>query len=99
MHLRLASGEAFTLAQMEAHVFGDGNSSIHYSNGPTAKRYREETEEERATYRKWMRGIVVFYCVLALVTGLLAAVNYSGAGFTQRTHLSGRPAATSPRAD
>ena len=80
-------------------MFGDGDSFTHYSNASTAKRYREETEEERATYRRWMRGIVVFYCVLGLVTGLLAAVNYSGAGFTQLTHLSGRPAATSPRAD
>jgi heme A synthase len=84
---------------MEVHVFGDGDSFTHYSNASTEKRYREETEEERATYRRWIRGIVVFYCVLALVTGLLVAVNYSGAGFTQLTHLSGRPAATSPRAD
>ncbi len=80
-------------------MLGDGDAAAHYSNGLTAKRYRVETEEERATYRRWMRGIVAFYCVLALVTGLLAAANYSGAGFTQLTHLSGRPAATSPRAD
>jgi hypothetical protein len=84
---------------MEAHMFGEGDSAAHYSNGSTAKRYREETEEERATYRRWMRGIVAFNCVLALVIGLLVAVNYSGAGFTQLTHLSGRPAATLPRAE
>ncbi len=80
-------------------MFGDGDSAAHYSNGSTANRYREETEDERATYRRWMRGIVAFYCVLAVVTGLLAAVNYSGAGFTQLTHLSGRSAAVSPRAN
>ena len=74
----------------------DGDAAGH---GLTAKRYREATEEERATYRKWMRGIIAFYCVLALATGLLAAVNYSGAGFTQLTHLSVRPATTTPRTD
>jgi hypothetical protein len=78
----------------------DSDAAAHCSNGSTARRYREATEEERATYRRWMRGTVAFYCVLALVTGLLAAMNYSGAGLTrQLTHLSVRPAVTSPRAD
>ena len=76
-----------------------GNSAGHYSNGLRAKPYRAETEEERATYHKWMRGIIAFYCVLALATTLLAAANYSGVGLTQITHLSVRAAATSPRAD
>ena len=76
-----------------------GDEAGHYSHGLTAKPYREATEEERATYRKWMRGIIAFYSVLALAIGLLAAVSYSGAGLTQLTHLSVRPAATSPRAD
>ena len=73
----------------------DGNAPADYSNGLTTRRYREE----RATYRKWMRGIIVFYCVLALATGLIAALNYSGAGLTQLTNLSVRPVVTPPRAD
>jgi hypothetical protein len=77
----------------------DRNAAGHYANGLTAKRYREETEEERATYQKWIRGIIAFYCVLALGTGLLAVASYSGARFTQLTHLSVRPAATLPRTD
>ena len=77
----------------------DGNAPADYSNGLTTRRYREATEEERATYRKWMRGIIVFYCVLALATGLIAALNYSGAGLTQLTNLSVRPVVTTPRAD
>jgi hypothetical protein len=78
----------------------DPDAAAHCSNGLTARRYREATEEERTTYRRWMRGTVAFYCVLALVTGLLAVMNYSGAGLTQQlTHLSVRPAVTSPRAD
>ena len=77
----------------------DGDAAGHYSNGLTAKRYREATEEERATYQRWMRGIIAFYSVLMLALGLLAVVSYSGAGLTQLTHLSAHPAATSPRAD
>jgi hypothetical protein len=84
---------------MEAPMLDHGDAAGHYSNGVRAKPYRAETAEERATYHKWMRGIIAFYCALALATGLLAAVNYSGAGFTQITHLSERPVATSPRAD
>jgi hypothetical protein len=84
---------------MEGYMFGERDSAAQYSHGSTAKRYREETEEERATYRRWMRGIVAFYCVLVLVIGLHVAVKYSGAGFTQLTHVSGRPAATLPRAE
>ena len=77
----------------------DGDAAGHYSNGLTAKRYREATEEERATYQRWMRGIIAFYGVLVLAIGLLAAVSYSGAGLTQLTRLSIRPAATPSRAD
>jgi hypothetical protein len=84
---------------MEALMIEDGDAAGHYSNGLTAKRYREATEEERATYQRWMRGIIAFYSVLVLATGLLAVVSYSGAGLTQLTHLSVRPVATSPRAD
>jgi hypothetical protein len=81
---------------MEAAVLEDGDFA---GNGVTAKRYREATEEERATYQKWMRGIIAFYSVLVLATGLLAAASYSGAGSTQLTKLSTPPAATSPRAE
>jgi hypothetical protein len=84
---------------MEAVMFEDRDAPDHCSNGLTAKRYREATEEERATYRKWMRGIIAFYGVLVLATGLLAAANYSGAGFTQLTNLSVRPIATPARTD
>ena len=78
----------------------DDDSADHYSYGMTAKKYREATEEERATYQRWMRGIIAFYGVLFLATGLLAAASYSGAGFTQITKLSAPPAAaTSPRAN
>jgi hypothetical protein len=79
-------------------MLDDGDAAGYASNGPTAKRFREATEEERATYRKWMRGIIAFYSLLVLATGLLAAAN-SGGGLTQLTNLSARPIATSPRTD
>jgi hypothetical protein len=68
-------------------------------NGMTSKRYREATEEERATYQRWMRGIIAFYGALVLAIGLLAAASYSGTGSTQLTKLSAPPAAASKRAD
>ena len=76
-----------------------GDVAGHYSNAMTAKRYREATKEERATYQRWMRGIITFYGVLVLATGLLAAAGYSGAGSTQLSKLSVPSATTSPRAD
>jgi hypothetical protein len=81
---------------MEAVMFGDGDDTGHCSNGLTAQKYREATTEERATYRKWMRGIVAFYCALLLVAGI-AIAGYSKAGLTQLTNLSARNVATSPR--
>jgi hypothetical protein len=83
---------------METFMLEDGDAAGYPSNGPTAKRFRGATEEERATYRKWMRGIIVFYSLLLLATGLLAAANWGGRS-TQLTNLSVRPVATSPRTD
>ena len=34
-----------------------GDDAGHCSNGLSAQKYREATAEERATYRKWIRGI------------------------------------------
>jgi hypothetical protein len=53
-----------------------GGDAGHCSNGLTARNYRGATAEDRATYRKWMRGIVVFYSVLLLLTGVVAVVSY-----------------------
>jgi hypothetical protein len=77
-------------------MFGDDVG--HCSNGLTAQKYREATSEELATYRKWKRGMIAFYCVLLLVSGL-AIAGYSKAGLTQLTNLSARNVSTSPRAN
>jgi len=73
-----------------------GGDAGHCSNGLSARKYREATAEERATYRKWIRGIVVYYSALLLISGIAAMVSYSNTGLTRLTSLSARPAATSP---
>ena len=77
-------------------MFGDDVG--HCSNGLTAQKYREATPEERATYRKWKRGMIAFYCALVPVSGI-AIAGYSKAGLTQLTNLSARNVTTSPRAN
>jgi hypothetical protein len=77
-------------------MFGDSDDAGHSSNGLTAQKYRKATPEERATYRKWMRGIAVFYCALLLVAGV-AIAGYSKAGLTQLSNLSVRNVAAPPR--
>jgi hypothetical protein len=64
----------------------DGDDAGHCSNGLTARKFREASSEERATYRRWIRGIIFFYCGLLFIAGV-AAVNYSGTGRTDLTKL------------
>ena len=79
-------------------MFGDGDDAGHCSNGLTAQKYREATSDERATYRKWMRGIVAFYCALLLVSSA-AIAGYSKVSLTQLTNLSSRSTTASSRAN
>lgn len=68
-------------------MYTDGDDAGHCSNGLTARKFREATSEERATYRRWIRGIIFFYCGLLFVAGI-AVVNYSGTGRTDVTKLA-----------
>ena len=77
-------------------MFGD--DAGHCSNGLTAQKYREATAEELATYRKWKRGTIAFYCALLLVSGI-AIAGYSKAGLTQLSNLSARNITASSRAN
>ena len=80
-------------------MLGDGGDDADQcSNVSTAQKYREPTTEERATYRSWMRGIVVFYCAVLLVVGI-AIAGYSKTGLTQLTNLSVRKIGTSSGAN
>jgi hypothetical protein len=73
-------------------MFIDGDDAGHCSNGLTAQKFRDATSEERATYRRWIRGIIFFYCGLLFIAGV-AIVNYSGTGRTELTKLSVNQAA------
>jgi hypothetical protein len=69
------------------------------SNGLTARNYRGATTEDRATYRKWMRGIVAFYSTLLLISGIVAIMNYSNTSLIRLTTLAGHPTAASAKAN
>lgn len=73
-----------------------GDDAGHCSNGLSAQNYQGATAEDRATYRKWIRGTVVFYSTLLLISGVVAIVSYSNTSLTRLTSLSAHPAAASP---
>jgi len=79
-------------------MFPDGDDAGHCSNGLTAQRFRDATPEERVTYRKWLRGIIFFYCALLFVSGV-TMVAYFGGGRTQFSNLSVHQAVASSRAE
>jgi len=76
-------------------MFTNGDDADYRCNGSAAKKFREATSEERATYRRWLRGIICFYCGLLFASGV-AAVTYSGTG---RSQPAGLPAHRSAQAD
>jgi hypothetical protein len=74
-------------------MFGDGDDAGQCSNGLSPGTYRAASAEDRATYRRWVRGLVVFYVTLLLVSGAVALVHYRDAGPTMLTTLD-QPATT-----
>jgi hypothetical protein len=85
-----------TSQHLEAVMSEHGDDAGHCPNGLSAQNYQAATAEDRATYRKWIRGTVVFYSTLLLISGVVAIVNYSSTSLTRLTSLSARPAAVSP---
>jgi len=53
-------------------MFTSGDDAGHCSNGLTAQKFRDSTPEERAVYRKWLRGMVLVYGTLLLMSGVAA---------------------------
>jgi hypothetical protein len=74
----------------------EGDDAAHCSNGLTASKFRESTDEERATYRKWIRGMVVLYCTLLLASGVVVFAS-SADNRTQVSNLPGNQAMVLPR--
>lgn len=77
---------------------GHGDDAGHTSKGSSARNYREANAEERATYRKWMVGIILFYCTLLLISGVVAiTIDASTTSLTRLTTLSTHPTVASSR--
>jgi len=69
-------------------MFGEGEDAGHCSNGLTAHKFREATGEEQRIYRRWLRGMVAFYCMLLLACFGVAIVSSN----LSRTQVSDLPA-------
>jgi hypothetical protein len=74
--------------RMETGMFGDGGDASHCSSGLSADNYRSENPEDRATFRRWMRGVMVFYAIVFMLSGTIAIIlNHGDAGLTQFANL------------
>jgi hypothetical protein len=73
------------------------NNVGHCSNGPTARTLRAATFTERVIYRKWLRGVMVFYVSLAIAAGLFAVVNHAKPGSESMVATAGRSAAAAAK--
>jgi hypothetical protein len=76
----------------------EGDDCAHCSNGLTASKFRESTDDDRATFGKWIRGLVIVYCALLLVSGVLLLVN-SGGDKAQVSNLPNNTTLVSSRAE
>ena len=65
----------------------DGDDAGHCTNALTVRKFRNATFEERTAYRRWLRGIIFFYCGLLFIAGV-AVVNHSATGRTDLTKLT-----------
>ena len=83
----------------EAVMMEDGDDAGHCSSGFSAQNYRGATAEDRAIYRKWMLGMLVFYSMLLLISGVVAVVIDTSPGLTRLTTLSVHSPAGSPRSN
>ena len=76
-------------------MFGDGDDAGHCSNGLSADNYRAANPEERATFRAWIRGVIVFYATILTLSGTIAILNTGDIGMTRLANLYVRATAGS----
>jgi hypothetical protein len=93
-----ASGQdhLFLINREEISMVDDGYHFGRYSSRSAAQKLREATPEDRATYRKWLRGTITFYLTVFLISGAIGALNYFGVGLTQLPRLAARQIVQSP---
>ena len=68
-------------------MLGDGDDAGHRSGGWSARNYRAAGAEERATFRVWIRGVMVFYASVFMISGAVAIVSYNDVGLTRLATL------------
>jgi hypothetical protein len=85
-----------TRQHLEAVMLQHGDDAGHCRNGLTAQDFRQATAADRGTYRRWLLGMVVFYCTLLLISGVVAVVTDVSPGLTRLTSLSTHTTPASP---
>ena len=78
-------------------MLGDGDDAGHCSNRLSAEHYHEASAEDRATFRVWMRGVIVFYTSVLVLSGLVAIVSTKDVGLTRLANLYAQATAAPPR--
>ncbi|MEY9495376.1 hypothetical protein ABIF33_004396 [Bradyrhizobium elkanii] len=71
-----------------AFTLEHGDDAAHCSNGLNARNFRDAAPDDRAIYRRWIRGAIMVYGLLALGAGAAVWMNGTGIGPTQLTSLS-----------
>lgn len=75
----------------------DGDDAGRCSNGLSAENFRAASAEDRAIYRAWLRGLIVFYVALLLLSGTVAFLSYRDGGHTRLMTQATPLSAESPR--
>jgi hypothetical protein len=83
----------------ETVVAEHGDDAGRCCNGLSARSYRAASAGDRALYRKWIFGMVLFYSMLLLISGVVAIVVDSNPGQTKFTTRSAQPTLASSRSN
>jgi hypothetical protein len=93
------SSERFSRITMEIGMFGDYDDAGHSSSGSSAWNYRGASAADRATFRLWIRGVIVFYVSILMIAGAVAIGSYNDVGLTQLANLYAHATAGSPESN
>jgi hypothetical protein len=74
-----------------------GDDAGHCTPGLPVRNSWEATAEDQAIYRKWIKGMVVFYSALLLMAGIVAVLIDAGLGSTTSPSLAARSTAVAHR--
>ncbi|WP_316398882.1 hypothetical protein [Bradyrhizobium sp. 33ap4] len=88
---RIAKGNRIaseTARDHGAFTLQHGDDAAHCSNGLDAQKFRDAAPDDRAIYRRWIRGAIMVYGLLAFAAGAAVWMSGTGIGPTQLTNLS-----------